>query len=68
MPINVFGSTSGNTEIKIDTSSFVQKPFLRINCSESNMEEDIDMKNQLELIIYQTQLAYMGSIFKDVRW
>ena len=48
MPINVFGNSSyshdkGN---KIDTSLFVQKPHLRTNYMESNIEEDINMKNQ----------------------
>ena len=31
---------------KIDTSLFVQKPFLRTNDLESNLEEDTDVKNQ----------------------
>ena len=31
---------------KIDTSSFVQKPYLRTNYIEADIEEDIDMKNQ----------------------
>ena len=47
MPINVFGNSnsiiSGN---KIDTSLFVQKPYLRTNYIESNIEEDIGLKNQ----------------------
>ena len=46
MPINVFGSTSLNPENKIDTSSFVQKPYLKTNYIESNIEEYIDMKKQ----------------------
>ena len=51
MPINVLGSTSGNTENKLDASSFVQKPYLRTNYIESIIEEDFDMKN-LESKIY----------------
>ena len=48
MPINVFGHScsphdNGN---KIDTSLFVQKLYLRTNYIESNIEEDIDIKNQ----------------------
>ena len=48
MPINVLGNSfsshdSGN---KIDTSLFAQKRYLRINCIESNNEEDLDLKNQ----------------------
>ena len=31
---------------KIDTSLIVQKPYLRTNHKESNIEEDIDLKNQ----------------------
>ena len=46
MPINVFGNSSNNSENKIDTSIFVQKPYLRTNYIESNIEEDIDLKNQ----------------------
>ena len=45
MPINVFGNSSNNSENKIDTSLFVQKPFLTIYI-ESIIEEDIDMENQ----------------------
>ena len=48
MPISVFGSSNDNIskENKIDTSSFVQKAYLRSNYIESDIEEDIDMKNQ----------------------
>ena len=48
MPINVFGSSSSSYENgkKIDTSLFVQKPFMRTNSIESNIEEDYDLKNQ----------------------
>ena len=31
---------------KIDTSHFVQKPYLRTKYLQSNIEEEIDMKNQ----------------------
>ena len=41
MPNNVFGNSSNNSEQKIDTSLFVQKPYLT-NYIESNVEEDID--------------------------
>ena len=44
MPINVFGNIK-----KIDTSFFVQKPYLRTNYTESNTEEDIDLKNQYRI-------------------
>ena len=50
MPINVFGnSNSNNSEQKIDTSLFVQKPYLRTNYIESNIEEDIDLQNQYRI-------------------
>ena len=46
MPINVFGNSSHDKNNKIDTSLFVQKPYLRTIYIESNIEEDIDLKNQ----------------------
>ena len=49
MPINVFGNSSNNNDNKIDTSLFVQKPYLRTNYIESNIEEDIDLKNQYKI-------------------
>ena len=48
MPINVFGNSSNNSEQKIDTALFVQKPYLRTNFIESNIE-DIDLKNQYRI-------------------
>ena len=47
MPINVFGNTPINSEHKIDTKLFVQKPYLRTNYIESNLEEDVDLINQV---------------------
>ena len=50
MPINVFGNSSNNNnDNKIDTSLFVQKPYLRSNYIEANIEEDIDLKNQYKI-------------------
>ena len=50
MPINVFGnSNSNNSDNKIDTSLFVQKPYLKHNYIEANVEEDINMKNQFKI-------------------
>ena len=47
MPINVIGNSSSSYDNnKIDTSLFVQKPYLRTNYIESNIEEDIDLKNE----------------------
>ena len=50
MPINGFASSSSSHDngIKIDTSLFVQKPYLRTNSTEANIEEDIDFKKNLE--------------------
>ena len=49
MPIKVFGNSSHDNNSKIDTSLFVQKPYLRTNYIESNIEEDIDLKNQFRI-------------------
>ena len=49
MPINDFGNSFNNSEHKTDTSVFVQKPYLRINYIEINLEEDIDSKNQYRI-------------------
>ena len=46
MPINEFGSSSHDISEIIDTSLFVQKPYLRTNYLESNIEGDKDPKNQ----------------------
>ena len=43
------GNSSNNSEQKIDTSLFVQKPYLRTNYIEANIEEDIDLKNQYRI-------------------
>ena len=49
MPINVIGNTSNNSDNRIDTSLFVQKPYLRSNYTKSNIEEDIDLKNRYRI-------------------
>ena len=46
MPIIVFGNSSYSHDNKIDTSLFVQKPYLRTNYIEANIKEDIDFKKQ----------------------
>ena len=51
MPVNVFGSTLNISDSKIDTSLFVQIPYLRTNFIESNIAEAIDIKNHLEVKI-----------------
>ena len=49
IPLNVFGNSffSYDNGYKIDTSLFVQKFYLRSNYLESNVEEDIVLKNQI---------------------
>ena len=49
MLISVFGHSNHNNSGKIDTSLFVQKPYLRTNYIESNIEEDIDLKTQFRI-------------------
>ena len=49
MPLKVFGNSSVNSEKKIDTNLFVQKPCLRSNYIEANIEEDKDLKNQFRI-------------------
>ena len=57
MPINVFGNSNSkyNNGNKIDTSLFVQKPYLRTNNIEANTEEDIELKMNIKFRIYRTQ-------------
>ena len=51
MPINVFGNSSSSHDNgkKIHTSLIVQKPFLRSNYIEANIEENIEMINQCRI-------------------
>ena len=51
MVINVFGNSSSSYDKgkKIDTSLFVQKPYLRHNYIEAKIEENIDLKNQFRI-------------------
>ena len=50
MPINVFGiKNSKKSDNKNDILLSVQKPYLRTNYKESNIEEDIDLKNQYRI-------------------
>ena len=73
MPINVFGNTSHENNKKIDTSLFVQKPYLRYNYIEANNEEDIDSKNQYRIknlpdpinIREPTSKSYVDNLFND---
>ena len=73
MPINVFGNSSNNSGNKIDTSLFVQKPYLRTNYIEANIEEDIDLKNQYRIKNLPNPLSiteaasknYVDNLFND---
>ena len=47
--MNVFGSTYSTNQANLDTTLFVQKPYLRTNYLESDMEEDIDMKQKFKI-------------------
>ena len=49
MPINIIGNSSINSEKRIDTSLFVQKPYLRTNYIKANIEDDIDLRNQFRI-------------------
>ena len=46
MPMNIFGNSSAFSEDCTDSSLFVQKPYLRTNFIEADIEEDFDMKSQ----------------------
>ena len=51
MPINVFGNSSySNDNIKVDTSRFVQKSYLGSNYIETDIDHDINLKNQYRII------------------
>ena len=74
MPINVCGNSKSNdNDNKIDTSLFVQKPYLRTNYIEANIEEDIDLKNQYRIknlpdpisIRQATSKNYVDNLFND---
>ena len=49
MPTIFFGNSSHDRSNEIDTSLFVQKPYLRTNYLECNIEEDIDLKSQFKI-------------------
>ena len=74
MPINVFGNSNSNDNgSKIDTSLFVQKPYLRHNYIKSNIEEDIDLKNQYRIKYLPDPISireaasknYVDNLFND---
>ena len=71
--LNVFENSSNNSDNKIDTSLFVQKPYLRTNYIEANIEEDIDLKNQFRIKNLPDYLSireaasknYLDKLFND---
>ena len=74
MPNNVFGSSnSNNSDNKIDTSLFVQKPSLRSNYIEANIEEDIELKFHYRIkkspdpisIGEPVSINYVDNLFND---
>ena len=65
MPINVFRNSSHDNNIKIDTSLFVEKPYLRTNYIEANIEEDIDLKNQYRFKNLPGPLSTRGACNKN---
>ena len=73
MPINVFGNSSNKSDHKIDTSLFVQKPYLRTNYIEANIEEDIDLRNHFRIKNLPDPLSireaatkiYVDNLFND---
>ena len=68
MPKNVFGNSNSNiSDNKIDTSIIVQKPYLRTKCIESNIEEDIDLKNHFTKKELTRSYIHARSSFKKLR-
>ena len=49
MPNNVFGNSLNNNGSKVDTFLFVQKHYLRNNYIESDIDHDINLKNQYRI-------------------
>ena len=73
LPIKVFGNSSKKSENSIDTSLFLQKHYLRSYYLESNIEADIDLKNQKRIekvpdrisIREATSKVYVVNLFND---
>ena len=66
-PINVFGNISSSYDNgnKIDTSIFVQNPYLRINFNKSNIEEDIKLENQFKTKILPYPVENTDDVYKS---
>ena len=73
MPINVFGNSSNNSDNEIDITLFVKKSYLRTIYIASNIEEDIDLKNQYRIKNLPDPLSireaasknYVDNLFND---
>ena len=65
MPINVFGNSSKNSEHKIDTSLFVQKPYLRNSYIERIKKEDFNSKNQFRIKETKDSVSMRDARSKD---
>ena len=76
MPLNVFGNSSSSHDNgdKIDTTLLVRKLFLGTNYIESNVEEDIDIKNQYRIKAVKDPIfsirkaaskSYVDTLFND---
>ena len=69
----MFGNSSKNSEKRSDTSLFKQKPYLRTNFKESNIEEDTDLRNEYRFenlhdpisIGEPTSKKYVHNLFND---
>ena len=64
MPINVSGTSSNVNNNKIDTSLFLQKPYLTTNYIEANIEEDINLKNQFRIKNLPDLISIRGTCCK----
>ena len=66
MPMNVFGKSNSNDNgSKIDTSLFVQKPYLRTNYVESIIKEDIDLKNEYKNVNLPNPISSQNACSKN---
>ena len=71
MQINVFGSISVKSRKKIDTTSFLQKPYIRPSHIESNLLEYIDTRNQIKINQIKTSITpnqHQRTWFKVICW
>ena len=65
MPINKFGNSSHNDNIKIDTSILLQKPYLIIKYIESKLKKMMTSKINIELKIDQILYPYEKQLQKN---